>query len=196
MIFTAAHLEGIRSGAVTLAFRRWDRARVRVGSSQRTAVGVIAFDAVEEITPAEVSDADAEAAGFPSAEKMLAFVDKKAHGPILYRIALRYGGADPRQALRENAELSEAELEKLRRRLARMDANGAWTEATLRLIGERPAVVSTELAEAMSMERQPFKIRVRRLKELGLTESLEVGYRLSPRGRRVLDTVFADGEGA
>ncbi|MFG1783028.1 hypothetical protein ACGFIU_11355 [Rhodococcus oryzae] len=29
-----------------------------------------------------------------------------------------------------------------------------------------------------------------------LTESLEVGYRLSPRGRRVLDTVFADGAGA
>jgi hypothetical protein len=32
----------------------------------------------------------------------------------------------------------------------------------------------------------PFKRRVRQLKELGLTESLEVGYRLSPRGRTVL----------
>jgi len=31
-----------------------------------------------------------------------------------------------------------------------------------------------------------FKRRVRQLKELGLTESLEVGYRLSPRGRAVL----------
>jgi ribosomal protein S19E (S16A) len=28
---------------------------------------------------------------------------------------------------------------------------------------------------------------VRKLKELGLTESLEVGYRLSPRGRALLD---------
>ena len=28
----------------------------------------------------------------------------------------------------------------------------------------------------------PFKRNVRKLKELGLTESLEVGYRLSPRG--------------
>ncbi|MFD4183046.1 hypothetical protein [Rhodococcus sp. NPDC058514] len=193
MIFTAANLEGIRSGAVTLAFRRWDRPRVRAGGAQVTAAGVIAFDTVEEIAASEVTDADAEAAGFPSAEKLLAFVDKKAHGPILYRIALHHDGADPRVALRESAELSEAELEKLRRRLARMDANGPWTEATLRLIAARPAVVSTELARELSMERQPFKIRVRRLKELGLTESLEVGYRLSPRGRRVLDTVFVDG---
>lgn len=195
MIFTAAALEGIRSGAVTLAFRRWDRPRVRAGSTQVTAMGVIAFGAIEEISAADVTDVDAEAAGFPSAETLLAFVDKKAHGPILYRIGLRYDGADPREALRANAELTEAELEKLRLRLARMDANGPWTEATLRLIAERPAVVSTELARALSMERQPFKIRVRRLKELGLTESLEVGYRLSPRGRRVLDTVFADGVG-
>jgi len=28
---------------------------------------------------------------------------------------------------------------------------------------------------------------VRKLKELGLTESLEVGYRLSPRGRALLE---------
>ena len=35
-------------------------------------------------------------------------------------------------------------------------------------------------------ERHPFKTDVRKLKELGLTESLEVGYRLSPRGRTVL----------
>jgi hypothetical protein len=32
-----------------------------------------------------------------------------------------------------------------------------------------------------------FKRDVRKLKELGLTESLEVGYRLSPRGAALLD---------
>lgn len=38
--------------------------------------------------------------------------------------------------------------------------------------------------------RQPtvtFKRNVRKRKELGLTESLEVGYGLSPRGRRLLE---------
>jgi hypothetical protein len=36
------------------------------------------------------------------------------------------------------------------------------------------------------MEKAPFKANVRKLKGLGLTESLEIGYRLSPRGRAVL----------
>ncbi|MFF0817344.1 hypothetical protein ACFYVR_19605 [Rhodococcus sp. NPDC003318] len=187
MIFTAATLDGLVSGAVTLAFRRWDRPRVRAGGRQRTPVGVIAFDTVEEIAPDEVTDDDARAAGFDSAAALLVFVDRKAHGPNLYRIRLRRAGPDPRAALREDAALTDDDLEALRRRLARMDANGAWTEATLRLIAERPAVVSTELAPVVGLDRPTFKQRVRRLKELGLTESLDVGYRISPRGRALLD---------
>ena len=35
-------------------------------------------------------------------------------------------------------------------------------------------------------ETQPFKLDVRKLKNLGLTISLEVGYRLSPRGEAYL----------
>jgi predicted transcriptional regulator len=46
--------------------------------------------------------------------------------------------------------------------------------------------VSTELAKALGAERFAFKQDVRKLKELGLTESLEVGYRLSPRGEAVV----------
>ena len=61
------------------------------------------------------------------------------------------------------------------------------TVATLRLIGERPEVRAAELAVAAGRERLPFKTDVRKLKELGLTESLEVGYRLSPRGRALLE---------
>jgi hypothetical protein len=39
----------------------------------------------------------------------------------------------------------------------------------------------------MALERAVFKLDIRKLKESGLTESLEVGYRLSPRGKRLLD---------
>ena len=42
------------------------------------------------------------------------------------------------------------------------------------------------LAARAGIDRPTFKQRVRRLKALGLTESLEVGYRLSPRGEAVL----------
>jgi biotin operon repressor len=64
---------------------------------------------------------------------------------------------------------------------------GPWTGAVLALITDRPGVVSTVLAEALGWERQDFKLHVRRLKELGLTLSLDVGYRLSPRGQSYLN---------
>jgi DNA-binding IclR family transcriptional regulator len=56
----------------------------------------------------------------------------------------------------------------------------------LHLIAELPGTDSTELAARAGIDRLKFKQRVRRLKSLGLTESLEVGYRLSPRGEAVL----------
>jgi hypothetical protein len=57
----------------------------------------------------------------------------------------------------------------------------------LALIADQPGIVSTVLTEAMGWERQDFKQHVRRLKELGLTLSLDVGYRLSPCGESYLN---------
>ncbi len=54
------------------------------------------------------------------------------------------------------------------------------------MIDRHPAVVSTVLAAEMGVDRPVFKLDIRKLKESGLTESLEVGYRLSPRGKRLL----------
>jgi transposase len=48
------------------------------------------------------------------------------------------------------------------------------------------AMTASAAGTAEHRERHPFKADVRKLKELGLTESLEVGYRLSPRGRALL----------
>jgi hypothetical protein len=50
-------------------------------------------------------------------------------------------------------------------------------------------VRAPDLAASFGRETQPFKRDVRKLKDLGLTESLEVGYRLSPRGRAFLETL-------
>ena len=46
---------------------------------------------------------------------------------------------------------------------------------------------AAELAAGAGVETLKFKQDVRKLKELGLTESLDVGYRLSPRGEAVLE---------
>jgi hypothetical protein len=108
----------------------------------------------------------------------------------LYRIRLRLAGPDPRIALRDDAALGPAERAGIAARLARLDrasTHGPWTDATLRAIGESPGTRAADLAERFERERLAFKADVRKLKALGLTESLEVGYRLSPRGRAYLD---------
>lgn len=73
-------------------------------------------------------------------------------------------------------------------------ADMPWAWETLRLIAHNPGRVSTELATEVGLPRAYFKQRVRRLKELELTESLKVGYRLSPRGEALLDSASAEGE--
>ncbi|WP_225771433.1 hypothetical protein [Inquilinus sp. Marseille-Q2685] len=45
---------------------------------------------------------------------------------------------------------------------------------------------------AAGREIAAFKTDVRKLKALGLTESLKVGYRLSPRGRALLERIGED----
>ena len=108
----------------------------------------------------------------------------------IYRIALHLVGPDPRVALRDASELTDDDVDEIRSRLERFDARsslGPWTEAALRAIAERPGTRAADLASALGRDTLSFKTDVRKLKELGLTESLEVGYRLSPRGRAFLE---------
>jgi hypothetical protein len=176
-------LDAVAAGTVTLAFRRWDRPRVRVGGTQRTPAGVLEFTAVDPVDEADLTSEDARAAGFAD---LAALQEAQRGDGQLYRVALRLAGPDPRVALRAKRRLSRADRADIDTRLARMDrsaAHGPWTAAVLELIAENPGVRAPDLAARMGRETLPFKRDVRKLKELGLTESLEVGYRLSPRGR-------------
>ena len=181
MLFRRATLDGIAAGEIDLAFRRWPRARVKAGTALRTAIGVVEVVAVERGAMDDLRTRDAVRAGFASREQLLAELDRHGSGP-LHRIRLRRGGADPRVALREKAALSPDERSALERRVDRL--SGA--RELLALIEANPAVRAAELAARVGRELRLFKASVRRLKELGLTESLEVGYRLSPRGRTLL----------
>lgn len=179
MVFKERFWAGLRDGSLTVAYRRWTRPSVRPAGTLQSPGGLLAIDSVEVIGPDEIDEAAAHAAGYRDRKELFGYLRGQGQ---LYRIRFHRIGDDPRVALRQRAELTDEEWETV----AGMLRRNPWALEYLRLIREMPAVVSTELAERAGMERLAFKQRVRRLKALGLTESLEVGYRLSPRGEAVL----------
>ena len=69
---------------------------------------------------------------------------------------------------------------------AKLNRMGEWSRKILRVIAEHPGVSSAILAKQMGRERLSFKTDVRKLKRLGLTRSLDVGYEITRAGRLML----------
>ena len=194
MLLRMAVLERIVSGEVSLVFRRWRRPTVRSGGSLRTALGVLRILDVAAVAEAEIAEGDAARAGFPSRAALLDGLGPR-EGQV-YRIAVEYAGADPRIALRQQDDLSDAEIEQVIERLQRLDARsseGPWTGRVLGAIEAQPGVVARTLSERLGCEKDWLKPQVRKLKNLGLTVSLASGYELSPRGRVVLNRLRGGG---
>lgn len=178
MIIPQAILARIAAGEVRLVFRRWNRPAPRPGATLRTSAGILTINAVTVVTPDAIGDADARDAGAADRAALLASLAPQG---TLYRMEVALTGPDPRIGLRA-APLDGTGLDSLRTTLERLDRRQPWTARTLQAIRAQPGVPARTLAAQQGMETLPFKRRVRQLKELGLTESLETGYRLSPRG--------------
>src|SRR4051794_3030170 len=181
---------GLSDGSVTVAFRYFKRATVKGGGTLVTPVGVLAIEAVRRVNLRGITAADARAAGYPSRAAIVADLgEHRRPATALHRIDFHYAGQDPRRALRDDDQLDDDELARIHRRLASMDRHRPWTRDMLELIRDNPAIRAPDLAASRGRETLPFKADVRKLKALGLTESLPIGYRLSPRGRVVLEAL-------
>jgi hypothetical protein len=172
---------GIADGSITITFRVWTRPQAKVGGRYRIGGMLIEATDVRQVRVGEITDDDARRAG---ATDRAALLKRLGADDRVWRVDFAYLGPDDRIARRNDT--SSEDLADVMARLARLDRNGAWTRQTLQLIERYPGIVSTTLARHADQERPAFKLNVRKLKELGLTESLEVGYRLSPRGEAVL----------
>lgn len=188
MLFRQDFLDGIRAGSVTLAFRRWRRPSVRAGGTLLTAVGQLHIGAITRVDPHTIPTKDAHRAGYESREALLAELNLRSEGEV-YRIELGPLTPDPRVGLRDSPAADARERQELLGRLERLDARadgGAWTTRTLTVLRTHPGVRAADLCRLVGQPKDQFKLNVRKLKALGLTESLEVGYRLSPRGAALL----------
>lgn len=187
MLLKQAILEGIARGDITLAFRRWQRPTVKAGGGLRTAAGVVRIGAVDVVDELALSDAEARAAGYANRAVL---IDELAQGSArtLYRISFDGIETDARIVLRDMTDLSDDDWHTLAARFEQWDrAVPGYFPSILRLIGQHPEAPAADLAERLGVGKLKFKQDVRKLKELGLTQSLAIGYRLSPRGAAVLE---------
>lgn len=177
-----------------MTFRAWKAAKVVVGNCYRLGPDdAIVVEAVDEVTLGSITAAQARRSGFADVDELLLMLRKSAKSRLtsrskLFRVAFRHERkADPRAERRQDASASA--LEEVAARLERIDRlsrRGSWTNAALELIARHPKMAASKLAPRMQRETGAFKADIRKLKELGLTVSHEVGYSLSPRGRALL----------
>jgi hypothetical protein len=189
MLFEQRFWPRIADGSVTVTFRRWKRPQVVAGRRYRTPAGIVEADRVTTVDPGAISNADAKRAGYPSPDAIVADLRGDPSLPVTRIQFHLVDEPDPRAELAAAAELTADDVAGIDLRLDRLDAHGrhgAWTRAVLETIEARPATRAPDLAESFGRETADFKLDVRKLKNLGLTLSLPVGYRLSPRGEAYL----------
>lgn len=186
MLLRQTELEGILLGQVQLIYRCGPRPPAKTGGSLLTPIGKLTFVAVDDVQRSTITEDDARRAGYASLATLRAELDPYPQAHV-FRITLGPLEPDPRVALR-NQPVTASDSAEVATKLANLDRRAAapWTRATLELIARRPETRATSLARELGQDREPFKLNVRKLKNLGLTESLDMGYRLSPRGESLL----------
>ena len=181
MLFRRSQWEDVAAGRIRVAYRRWKKPTVKEGGRLRMPLGMLAIDEVTKLPKsARITKADAVAAGFASPQELR---DVLADDGELYRVRFHPIEVDERDVLRNAIASTSDDVAKLAGALAKLDGAHPWTLDMLALLDAHPATRAVQLAAQVKRETPEFKEDVRKLKALGLTESLDVGYRLSPRGR-------------
>jgi hypothetical protein len=185
MQFTKEFKAGIRAGKVVRSYRDWKSPQAKVGGRYNLhPEGAIEVTAISQVAPARITDQDAIESGFANATLLREFLGTRAKVTLVEFNYLGRGlvGQPDRD------RLARADLETLIGKLDKMDARSdtAWTGRILSAIAADPGRRAGDLAPAFGWDTPTFKRQVRKLKALGLTRSLEVGYELSDRGEQLL----------
>lgn len=189
LLFRKPFHAGLVDGTIRLTFRRWEKPHVRAGGRYRChPIGVLEVDRIERIRVRDITEDDARLCGFADLATLLEFMESPAATAEVFRIELHHGGDGDRVEIALDDKLTDEDVATLRKKLDKM---GDWVSKTMALIAKHPRTAASQLAKKLGRETEPFKIDVRKLKKLGLTQSFEVGYEISPRGRAYLTATSA-----
>jgi hypothetical protein len=187
MLFKQEILRKIKNGTVKIAFRKWSKPTVKAGGTLITPAGVLGIKSIEPILYKNISEDDVREAGYEKRQQLDNELAFKETG-LLYKIEFDIQQEDPRIALRTTSLSAKAFFE-LKNKLDKLDCSGkygAWTQRVLTLFLEQPERTAVYYAGIMNVEKDWFKLNVRKLKNEGLTISYEYGYGISPRGKQYL----------
>lgn len=92
MLLKVALLEEIKAGKVDLIFRRWSRPTVKAGGTLKTKVGLLAIKAIDDMAPEDVTEAEAQRAGFKDVAEFRTWLATMKPGHLFQRIEVGYLG--------------------------------------------------------------------------------------------------------
>lgn len=92
MLLKLEVLEAIKRGEITLQFRRWTRPSVKPGGTLKTKVGLLRIGRIDEMSPDDVTLADARSAGFVDVAAFRKWLGTMKEGPLFQRIEVSYLG--------------------------------------------------------------------------------------------------------
>lgn len=189
MLFKQKHLDGIKEGKVSLAFRKWKSTPLKKGSLLKTSVGIVEITDIAIINQPHINEIDAQKAGFINLESLLKSIYSEDAGKI-YKIHVRFLKEDKASKPKEKSSLSQGEIDMLKAKLLQMDKyarHGFWTKDILTSIKDNPKLSLTQLSEKTGKTKEWLNLNIRKLKNLGLTVSLDPGFDLSPTGKLLME---------
>ncbi len=95
MLLKLEVLEAIKRGDITLQFRRWTRPSVKAGGTLKTKIGLLRIGRIDDMSPDDVTAADARKAGFKDIDDFRKWLDTMKQGPLFQRIEVSYLGDAP-----------------------------------------------------------------------------------------------------
>ena len=181
MQFDTQGSRGILAGRITVSFRNWKRPHAAVGGVYRLRPsGAVKVTGVRPVRLCDIEAGDLRRSGFDSVAEVAGFLKLPESAKVT---CVEFELTDEPAG----KPLPELSADEVVTRLQATDRRSAapWTAGVLALIRAHPATRASDLASRIGWETPAFKANVRKLKALGLTLSLETGYRLTDLGEQV-----------